>query len=161
MYQPYPSGSQMPEPQRPPTPASVLNAVKSMYAGAALSVAGLIVSLATAGNLKSQIRKARPTLTVTQVDNAAKALVVLSIFFGLVAVGLWLWMAWANKAGKNWARITGTVFFGLDTLGLLSVAQPVSVVSKLVTVLVWLAGLGAIVLLWRGESSRYFSGTGG
>ena len=46
MYQPYPSGGQPAEPLRPPAPAPVLTAVKLMYAGAAVSAAGLIIGLA-------------------------------------------------------------------------------------------------------------------
>jgi hypothetical protein len=38
MYEPYPAGdTELPETRRPPAPASVLNAVKVMYAGAATS----------------------------------------------------------------------------------------------------------------------------
>ena len=44
----------------------------------------------------------------------------VAIIFGLIGIGLWLWMAYANKAGKNWARITATAFFGLDTLSVLT-----------------------------------------
>ena len=49
-------------------------------------------------------------------DTYHAELVVL-VVVGLIGVGLWLWMAQKNKAGKNWARITSTVFFALDTLG--------------------------------------------
>jgi hypothetical protein len=36
MYQPYPGQTEMPQAQRPPAPAAVRNAVKVMYAGAAV-----------------------------------------------------------------------------------------------------------------------------
>jgi hypothetical protein len=159
MYQPYPSGGQVPEPpQRPEPPASVLNAVKLMYAGAAVSVVGLIVSLVTIGSLKTTIRKADPTFTSSQVHSAEVVVVAFAVVIGLISVGLWIWMAGANKAGKNWARVTSSVFFGLDTLGLLAVfRQAEPVLSRLVTVLVWLVGLAAIIMLWRKESSGYFA----
>jgi hypothetical protein len=35
---------------------------------------------------------------------------------GLIAGGLWLCMAWANKRGRSWARIVSTVLFGLLSL---------------------------------------------
>jgi hypothetical protein len=163
MYQPYPSGGQMPEqPQRPGAPAPVLMAVKLMYAGAALSVIDLIVGLTTVGSLKSAIKKADPTFTTAQVHTAEVGLVAFSVFFGLVGIGLWLWMAWANKAGKNWARITGTVFFGLSTLfSLLSLNRPHAGVGLAFGLLVWLAGLGAVILLWRPESSQFFTAASG
>jgi hypothetical protein len=86
------------------------------------------------------------------------AAVVVAIVFGLIGVGLWLWMAWANKAGKNWARITATVFFGLDTLSVLAgLRQAEPALSRVFSLLVWLAGLGAVVLLWQKVSSAYFA----
>ena len=45
MYQPYPSSGKTVEPERPAAPPTVQNAVKLMYAGAAVSTVSLIVSL--------------------------------------------------------------------------------------------------------------------
>ncbi len=39
---------------------------------------------------------------------------------GLLAVGLWIWMARANSAGKSWARIAATALFAINTLAVLS-----------------------------------------
>jgi hypothetical protein len=67
-------------------------------------------------------------------------------------------MAWANKRGKNWARITGTVFFGLYTLDLILVAaRAASGISTVFAVVTWLVGLGATIMLWRRDSSAYFT----
>ena len=60
MYQPYPSAASTVEPERPAAPPTVQNAVKLMYAGAAVSTVSLIVSLVDLGGTKSAIRKARP-----------------------------------------------------------------------------------------------------
>lgn len=155
MYQPYPSAGQGPMQPRPAPPAPVLNAVKLMYVGAGLSAIEFIVALATIGSLKSAIRTADPSLTTTQVSTAVTVALLGVGFFGLLGIGLWLWMAWANRAGRSWARIVATVFFGIDTLGLVSLIQPHTIFGTLLTVLVWLAGLGAIVLLWNRESSAY------
>jgi hypothetical protein len=51
-YQPYPSSGKPVEPERPPAPPSVVNAVKLMYAGAAISVVSLVISLASIGGTK-------------------------------------------------------------------------------------------------------------
>lgn len=158
MYQPYPSPGQMPEPVRPEAPDSVLTAVKLMYAGAIVSALSLIVGIVTVGSLKTALRKADPSYTSTQLHTAEVAAVAIIIVLGLVGIGLWLWMAWANKRGANWARITATVFFGLDTLSSLAgLARPEALFSRLVGLLIWLIGLGAIVLLWRRESSAFFT----
>lgn len=164
MYQPYPSSGQQPpdETQRPPIPNSVQTAVKFMYAGAALSAIELIVGLATIGSLKRAIQQAGQRAgkhyTPTQVHQLEVTSVVFAVIVGVIAIGLWIWMARANQAGHSYARITGTVFFGLSTLFLfLSLARPHVGVGLIFNLLVWLAGLGAVILLWRKESGPYFS----
>jgi hypothetical protein len=158
MYQPYPSSGQMPEPARPEPPESVLTAVKLMYGGAIISALSLIVGVATIGSLRSALQRANPGYTSSQLHTAETVGVVFIVVFGLLGVGLWIWMAMANKRGAKWARITATVFFGLDTLSLLaSIARPEALLSRLVGVVVWLIGLGAIILLWQRRSSEYFN----
>jgi hypothetical protein len=162
MYQPYPSGAQMPEPQRPAPPPPVQMAVKLMYAGAALSAIDLIVGLVTIGSLKSAIKKADPTFTSSQVHTAEVGLVAFTVIIGLIGIGLWIWMALANNSGKSWARIIGTVLFGLNTLFVvLSLVRPHASLGLVFGLVVWLAGLGAVILLWRPESSQYFTAVSG
>jgi hypothetical protein len=162
MYQKYPSGglsggNPMMAPVRPAAPAPVLNAVKLMYAGAAVSLVSLIISLTDISGTKAAIRKARPTLTVAQVNQLNGFIIGLAIVSGLVGVGLWLWMSWANKEGKNWARVLSTVLFGLATLDLFGVfSQPKTALGLIFPLVTWLIGLGVIVLLWRPESSQFF-----
>jgi hypothetical protein len=80
------------------------------------------------------------------------------VLVGVIAIGLWLWMARACAAGRNYARITGTVLFGLNSLFLLlSLARPHASLGLVFNVLVWLAGLGAVIMLWRRESAPWFS----
>ena len=158
MYQQYPTSGQTPEPQRPAAPTSVQTAVKLMYAGAALSLIELVVSLVTISSLKSAILKKFPHYTTAQVHSAEVAIVVGVVIEAVIAIGLWLWMARANAAGRNYARITGTVLFGVYTLFLLlDLRRPSVGIGLIFAALVWLAGLGAVIMLWRRESSEYFS----
>ena len=125
--------------------------------GAAVSTVSLIVSLASIGGTKDAIRKARPSLTATQVNQLNTFIIALAVVSGVIGVGLWLWMARANGQGKNWARILSTVLFGLATLDLFGVlSQPKTLLGLVFPVLIWLVGLGAVVLLWRGESTEFF-----
>ena len=157
MYQPYPSSGKPVEPERPPAPPSVLNAVKLMYVGAAISTVSLIISLIDISGTKDAIRKARPSLTATQVNQLNTFIITLAIVSGVLGVALWLWMARANGQGRNWARILSTVLFGLATLDLFGViSQPKTVLGLVFPVLTWLVGAGAVYFLWRGESSEFF-----
>ncbi len=160
MYPSYPSGAAEPEPVRVGPPAPVLTAVKVMYAGAAVSALSLVLTLVTIGSLRTAIHNRDHNLTSAQLHSAEVVAVAAAVIFGLVGIGLWLWMAYANKAGRNWARITSTVFFGIDTLSLLAgLRQAEPVLTRVVSIVIWLIGLTAIVLLWRKESSEYFSAT--
>jgi hypothetical protein len=143
---PGPSGWQTPIPSGPPQ--SIQRAVMLMYAGAGLEVLGLIFDLIIhRGSTASGIPGA------------------------IIGIGLWIWMAKANQAGKNWARITSTVFFGIDCLGLLLILVGVGVVMHAVSpsvkivlvasvvagIITWVIGLVTIVLLWGRESSEYYA----
>jgi len=84
------------------------------------------------------------------------ALVVGSVLIWVVSIGLWVWMALMNKAGRSWARIVATVLFGLYTLYLLFFVIRAGA-GALVPVLTWLIGLGALILLWRKDTSEYLN----
>ena len=157
MYQPYPSSGQSVEPERPPQPPSVLNAVKLMYVGAAISTVSLVISLVDIGGTKDAIRKARPSLSAAQVNQLNTFIITLAIISGVLGIALWLWMARANSRGRNWARILSTVLFGLATLDLFGVlSQPKTLIGLVFPVLTWLVGAGAVFFLWRKESSEFF-----
>jgi len=162
MYQPHPQDDGMPpDPTRPDPPRSVRIAVLLMYAGAALSAVSLIVSVLSFHAIERVIRNASSTLTAQQVHNDAIVAVTIAVVESLIAIGLWLLMAWGNKNGQSWARITATVLFGLNTLFLLlSFVRATVSASLAFSVVVWLVGLGAVVMLWRKESSQYFAAVG-
>jgi hypothetical protein len=157
MYQPYPSSEKPVEPAPPPAPPSVLNAVKLMYAGAAVSTVSLVISLVSISGTKDAIRKAKPSLTAAQVNQLNTFIIALAVVSGVIGVALWLWMARANSQGKNWARIVSTVLFGLATLDMFGVlSQPKTVLGLIFPALTWLVGLGAVILLWRKDSAEFF-----
>ena len=158
MYQPYPSSGQAPEPVRPGPPGSVVMAVRLMYAGAVVSALSLVVGLLTISSLRSSLHKSDPSLTASQLHSLQTVVVVGSVVIGLISIGLWLWMAAANKVGKSWARIVATVLFGLDTLFLLlGVARAGAAAGTLVSILTWLIGGGAIIALWRRDATEYIT----
>ena len=64
-----------------------------------------------------------------------------------------------NRTLRYWARVTGTVLFGLHTLGLLGVladSHPGIGLTKVLTTLSWLIACGAVVFLWQRPSSAFF-----
>ena len=161
MYEPHPESHEIPpEPSRPAIPGPVRIAVMLMYAGAALSAIGLVVTIFSFHAIERIIRNAPSanTLTQHQVHSVAIATVTIGVVEGLIATGLWLLMAWANKQGRSWARITATVLFVADTLLTLTGFSrgPRTPIDLVFPVLTWLVGAGAVWLLWRPESSAFF-----
>jgi hypothetical protein len=171
MYQPYPSSGQPAGPRRPAAPAPVLTAVKLMYAGAAVSTAGLVIGLALIiVDIKAAARGRflGHSLAAPQIR---PLIITVWIVFGLVVIALWLWMARADGQGRNWARILSAVLFALATLQLRGdFTQPASHPGSGVTVLyyagtvlfaaAWLAGAAAVWQLWRPASRAFFQPQG-
>src|SRR5215469_14192362 len=121
MVQPYPKGAgNAPVVDQPPTPPSVLNAVKLMYAGAVISAVEIIVSFTTIGGLKSAIHQRYPHYTAAQVHTVEAASITGLVVSGLLSVGLWILMARLNQSGRSWARIVASVLFGINTLQLVA-----------------------------------------
>ena len=159
MYQPYPASSQMPELDKPPVPPQVKHAITAMYAGAAATVAGTVIEILTVNATKTAIEKRSPHLTVSQVNATQHVLVIGSVVSGLIAVAVWLVIARACRNGSNWARVTGTVLFGLATID--SIGSAISPVAGLVKAwwpVIWLAGLVAVIFLWQRPSTDFFKG---
>ena len=174
MYQPYPGGDQPPQqsgqfaaptaPVRPPIPQSVTRAVQLMYVGAVASLIGIVIELLGRHSLRTYLAdhatRNGKRLTAAQVADTYHAELVVLVVIGLVGIGLWIWMAQMNKRGRNWARITSTVFFALDSLGVIGGLAGGTFsggsVNRFYALVVWIIGLAAIVLLWRRSSSEYF-----
>jgi hypothetical protein len=158
MYQPYPgSDTQLPAAQRPPAPASVRTAVKAMYAGAATSLLGIGVDILTLGATKTAIARRSPDMTASQVDSTQHVLAAGFVAGGVIAAVVWIVLARSCQQGRGWARITGTVLFALATVDTaVGLTTPVAVAVRLWAVVTWLAGLAAVVFLWRRTSTAYF-----
>jgi hypothetical protein len=129
-----------------------------MYAGAAASLIGIIIALTTLSSIRNQIHQRNLTLTATQINNAEHVAIGILIASELIGAALWLWMAQSCKAGKNWARITSTVLFAIETITVLAGASAVASggASRIYSILVWLIGFGAIIFLWQRSSTEYF-----
>jgi hypothetical protein len=160
MYQRFPgNAAQSSEPSSPANvPQSVLRAVRVMYVGLAASLIGIVVDMTTLSATRSEILKQNPGYTQAQLNNAEHLQIGLFIAAGLIGAALWLWMAQSCRAGKGWARVVSTVFFGIETLSVLAGATAVQSggLTRIYGFVVWVIGLIAVVLLWQRSSSAYF-----
>jgi hypothetical protein len=165
-YPVFPQQQQQPYgmPAKPPIPATVQRAFVLMLVGAGLAIVNAVLSFLFEHQVSQKIDAA---INAGQQVTNNSVTIASGAVGGIVGVGLWTWMAFANRAGHNWARITGTVFFGISCLSLLGDIAAFGLVSRwlgggVMVVLViagvvsWLVGLATLILLWRRESSAYF-----
>ncbi len=173
-YPQYPGGAAMSQQPKPPLPDTVRNAYYLMLAGAAVQAIGIVTALAQVGAIKDAMKKSmlksNPNTSQSTIDAMGTVIIVLLVVFSLIYIGLWIWMAYANRAGKNWARITGTCFFAFLTLSTISglavrasgatntmsAGTSSTVATTVVNLVAWLIGLATVILLWNKASSSYF-----
>jgi hypothetical protein len=139
------------------SPRPVLNAVRLMCAVAILELAVLATVLVTIGTVRSAIVQ---YFTVAQWHTALLTQIVpLAAGAPIVAV-LWLWLAWANGRGYDWARFASMALVGLLTLELvtgLGAGAAVYAPGDLIAISVpWLVGLVAMVLIFSSTANPYY-----
>ncbi|MGH3473692.1 MAG: hypothetical protein ACRDOT_02130 [Aeromicrobium sp.] len=155
-----PPGPASPPPDRP---SSLSAAVRLMQLGAVLSLLSVIVSSLTLDTLKDSIgdamREADPSVSQTTIDAAYSVGIISGLIGGVIAVGLWLWMAWKNGQGRSWARIVATVFGALNLVfTALSFGSPgMTAVSLGFGAINLVLAAVIIVLLWQKPSSAYYN----
>lgn len=159
-YPQYPVSAPAP---KPPVPDTVRTAFTLMLLGAALEIVGVIVTATQLSSIENAIAANDPNLTPSQLQTARDIGVGAAFVGAAIGMGLWIWMAFANRAGHNWARITGTVFFGINTLSVLvalsgagTTGKAETAAGKIVAAIGWLIGLATVILLWNKKSGAYF-----
>lgn len=141
-------------PAEPPGP--VRTAVKLMYAGAVLSVLWTLLVLPQRDALRDRLEGQELDMTAAELDAFVNAFITVLVILGLVAVGLWLWMAYANRRGRSWARVVATILGVIAILSaLFGLAQPIGLSLILNLALLVIAG-AILFLLYRPESSAYY-----
>jgi hypothetical protein len=146
------------------TPRTVLAAVRLMYLGAVGQVAVLITVILTAGHVRAAVRGAvaayhNPAVTA-QVMHAVNIVLALDQVVMPVVIVLWLFMAWANGKGYDWARVAAISFFGVSCAGMvINLAQSsvtYATADMIAAGVVWAIGLAATVLILRKQSWPYY-----
>ena len=142
---------------RPPLgqPRTVFAAVRLMWAGAAAELATLITIIVTAGAVRAAVLHAPPAPVPGLLGHLIAVVAVAPI-----AIGVWLFLAWANSKGRDAARTASAGSFCLLTLGLLgALAQggaAYAPADMIAVAVLWLVALGAVVLIFVPASNRYY-----
>ena len=160
-----------------PQPSSIRTAVRLMWAGAALSALSLVVTLATLGSLKDQIREqlAEQDTKVTEdaVNASYTAGIAFAVILGILGILLWLLMAWKNGQGPqlgpqrrhdprrlerpSHARRARDRWHDGDVVRRDATGASSGAISTLISILTLVVSVAVVVLLWRKESSEYYA----
>ena len=145
------------KPASMPMPTAVRGAVGLMCAGAVLTLADVGIVLVTLGGVRWA---AAHDVGAGQWPFAMLTRVDFWLVSAPVGAGVWLWLAWANGRGYQWARAGFVAFFVLLTIvpfvGLSRDALPYTWRDVLATAVLWLAGLATMGLIFSQTASRYY-----
>jgi hypothetical protein len=133
----------------PALPDSMRRAVWLMWAGAGLSLVYSVVN----GVMSNDVLSVQTTNTPTYHGAYVGGAVVGALF----QVGLWVWMLWKVRAGRSWARVLSTVFFGFLCLVFVFLLAAGPAVVKILVTVYFLVALSALIMLYQRESSAFFS----
>jgi hypothetical protein len=143
-------------PGRSSPPRTVTSAMRLMRAGAATEIAGLVIAVATASSVRSALARQHAGFLAAHWH-------VLLLFIELgvpVPAGLWVWLAWANGRGHQWARSAFAVMFGLYTLIVLSKlavgAVAYAPADLLVVTVQWGIGLAVVLLIFSPSAGSFY-----
>jgi hypothetical protein len=141
----------VPRMQRVPMPDSVRGAVRLMYAGAAYALIWAVCAVLIVDRGKN------PFASLTFGSET-----VVAAIGCVVQVAVWLWVARACRARRNWARVASTTFFGVYTVVALLVLMRYrhfspGLIGTVLIAAIWLIGGGSTLLLWQRRSGPFFN----
>jgi hypothetical protein len=139
-------------------PASVKTAINLIWANVALSVVSFLITLFLLDSIVDQALSDANLAAGTDADVIRSGAIVGAVIGLVIGVGITVLLVIFLRKGANWARIVYTVIAALGIVtGLIGIAgQPalllvVSLVGLLLTI-------GAVVMLWKKESTAFFTG---
>ncbi|MGH2885629.1 MAG: hypothetical protein ACRDPA_23510, partial [Solirubrobacteraceae bacterium] len=148
---------------RPGVPRStrtVFWAVWLMALGAVLELVALATVVGTHGDLAVAITHHFPAITAAHAHSLAHHEVLKIAVGAPIAALAWLWLAWANGRGHEWARILFGVLFGLTSVSLLTgIAHHAAVLAPADLVAgtaLWLVALVALALIINPPSDGHY-----
>ena len=151
-------------PRVPRSNRAVVAAVHLMYAGAVVELAAAITIVVTMGDVRSNVVQRNPDLTGGEWHAIVAGRVAPTAVAAGIAVGFWLWMAWAIGRGRRWAPTPLVLFFGLNMVGLLNgLVQGSAVYARpalAVGIVLCLVELAAVAASFRVRLTGPPSGTG-
>lgn len=150
------------DPDDSAVPAPVRRAARLMLVGGAITLLiGIFLTIVTIADKNGLTDSNGQKLTTSAFTSNLVGLILSYV----IIVAIWVLMARFNRSGRNWARILASVFCAISTYETFSFVNSLTsndtftvagIVYIVASVIVWLVGVIAIAMVWRGESGLYF-----
>ena len=138
-------------------PSTIRRAAMLMVVRAVLGVIGLVLSVATIGSLRTQIRNSQSTLSASTVNALVNTSIVVTVVLGIAFAVLYVLLSRKLLQRRNWARIVTIVLSSLGVLTLLgSLVQRQTTLGRATSVVVGLCDLAILVFVLMKPSREYF-----
>lgn len=160
------------QPPEPPQPPKALQIARWLWVGAVLvGVVQAFIELLDRERLIRELRQLQPEMTQTDLDAAANSGILFTFMFKALTLMVYVLLSRRMLEGRNWARVTLTVFGGFGVFNAVITVLTVSLVGQelierltgttlsgldvVFAVLVALVEIVAIVFMYRPEANRY------
>ncbi|TWF94919.1 hypothetical protein [Saccharopolyspora dendranthemae] len=160
------------QPPEPPQPPKALQIARWLWVGAVLvGVVQAFIELLDRERLIRELRQLQPEMTQTDLDAAANSGILFTFMFKALTLMVYVLLSRRMLEGRNWARVTLTVFGGFGVFNAVITVLTVSLVGQelikrltgttvsaldvVFAVLVAAVEIVAIVFLYRPEANRF------
>jgi hypothetical protein len=145
-------------PRVPRSDRATLAAIRLMYLGATAELAVGLTILATLGDVKASILGRDPGYSPAQWHAEVAGTLEPLVAAAALAVGFWLWMAWATGRGHRWVTVLVALFFCATTYsllhGLVGGSAHFARVDLVAGTVLWVVELAAVGLVSSNELRR-------
>ena len=148
-------------PNRGDIPPTVTWAILTLFAHAALHFLVPPIMEIQRNLFVEQFQRMNPGRSASQVAITVKSVLTAGLIYHLIFGILFIWLALKIRAGRNWARIAGSVVLvlgGIGTFFSFSSLTPTPALYKTLNIISWFLALATLGLLWLPRESRaYFT----
>lgn len=160
------------QPPEPPQPPKALQIARWLWVGAVLvGVVQAFIELLDRERLIRELRQLQPEMTQADLDAAANSGIMFTFMFKALTLMVYVLLSRRMLEGRNWARVTLTVFGGFGVFNAVITVLTVSLVGQelierltgttvsgldvVFAVLVAVVEIVAIVFMYRPEANRF------
>ncbi|MEV6825025.1 hypothetical protein [Amycolatopsis sp. NPDC051102] len=101
-------------------PSTIIAAFFGFLVSTVSAIAGGLLVLSARDEIAATLRRTNPTLTPEQLDRLTLFAQAVPVAIAVVIALVYLWLSFKLKAGRNWARVTLTVFTLLQAASLVT-----------------------------------------